>query len=117
MSSTDKHTPGPWMWGTEFSKLGRGDEEIPKFANCCLCGPDGQDIIPIRIDHGEPLWDIDPGAWNGVFPTKADRDLIAAAPDLLEACRKALSEYSTHDQGTIDTRMALRAAIAKATGG
>jgi hypothetical protein len=46
---------------------------------------------------------------------QANAALIAAAPELLEACRKALSCMAPEDNDV--TAKALRAAIAKAEGG
>lgn len=52
--------------------------------------------------------------------TEADARLIAAAPDLLDACKLVLAESETdpHNQDRINhARYVLRAAIAKAEGG
>lgn len=83
-----KHTPGPWVADTENA--------WPVQTGCCpLVGR------PYSIAHGTR---------NVAAASKPeDARLIAAAPDLLEACKAALSD----DQPYIAK---CRAAIAKATG-
>ena len=81
-----KHTPGPWSWGDDWrvpDEIGTvyfSDGENPaikKYMDLALRGPSGT-VIPIRIDHYEVIYDGKP-------ISKADRALIAAAPDLLAA--------------------------------
>ena len=91
-----KHTPGPWLFVEKFH--------------------DG-----IYTENGSPnVWTIETAqdtlmADSSYYPwvptNKADWRLIAAAPDLLDACRKALYAIKgrEHDQF-------IRDAIAKATG-
>lgn len=80
-----KHTPGPWVFDTS------NDGESVKASN-------GNYII-------EDVYHAD-----YVSGSTADRRLIAAAPDLLEALEKALPDLSGQDL------LRARAAIAKATG-
>lgn len=93
--STAKHTPGPWKafnasWSETFITA-------PRFVHgiCCL-----------DINHAtEASQDADSAQMA------ANARLIAAAPDLLDACRKALYALKgrEHDQF-------IRDAIANATG-
>lgn len=86
---TTEHTPGPWF--------------------VFHAGPDGPYEV-MRAMHGVNIaTDIQSGA---------DADLIAAAPELLGAARKALNhiENTECEFGIeLDSGNALRAAIAKAT--
>lgn len=84
------HTPGPWTI-------------YPETDGTDICAVDYTPGLPIRQIIARP----DRGA-NWI----ANARLIAAAPELLEACRKALYALKgrEHDQF-------LRDAIAKATGG
>jgi len=92
---SSKHTPGPWnafnaSWSETFITAPGFDHGI-----CCL-----------DINHAtEESQDADEAQMA------ANARLIAAAPDLLDACRKALYALKgrEHDQF-------LRDAIAKATG-
>ena len=86
-----EHTPGPWKWGSDwdtyhpsspspgssgYSSEGSGG----KYANLGLYGRNGERIIPLRVDHYAPEWDIELADEH--LPSKADRDLIADAPRL-----------------------------------
>jgi len=78
------HTPEPWYWDDfDAAMLGEEYEEgcgFPKYADCYLSGSDGRAIIPIRIDHGDPIWDI---SRDSIFPTKFDRGRIVACVNAL----------------------------------
>ena len=114
-----KHTPGPWKWAEDWKKIdklgtvyqgSRGPRGIEKYMNLQLFG-EGKEIIPIRIDHYEVIYDGKP-------IRKADRDLIEAAPDLLEACQKVSEFHERYDTiGTISVSIwnMLNSAIKKAT--
>lgn len=82
-----KHTPGPWKFYDDSNDGKTNRIEIVAI---------GKTVA--RIYHSVPAEDL-PNA-----------RLIAAAPDLLEACKAALSD----DQPYIEK---CKAAIAKATGG
>ena len=107
----NQHTPGPWHWGKGFSDINQ------MYAECQLFGgPVHSVIIPIRIDHHEPVWDIDQEQPGTVFPSAADRALIAAAPALLDACIHALQYLGYRDSDMWQHAAAdCRAAIALAT--
>jgi len=99
-----KHTPGPWHWGfpdgeDERSQL-EGNVEYPEM-NPVLMAWGCQ---PKCIPGGCPL-----------LPKKADRDLIAAAPDLLEACKELLKSINCAWEHSITKSCKVAvAAIAKA---
>ena len=85
-----------------------------------LRGAGGESIIPIRIDHYEPEWDCDE---NCEGPKVGDRNLIAAAPDLLNWIRRIVELEDDHDAagGEWNTEYLgairqARATIAKAEG-
>jgi hypothetical protein len=90
MTAIDKHTPGPWRYWTQRR-------------------PESEDTCTFRsVGGAEVLRAVT------VTVTEADARLIAAAPDLLGCCRKALAAW-TGDGPPIDLDD-LRATIAKATG-
>lgn len=109
-----KHTPGPWTWVEDAIYGGYSG----------IVGPDGQEVLFANSAN-----DGDEGhAWFEDFPTKEDRCLMTAAPDLLEALKAVLSELP-HDvpnaledvaNGTASTYqralVAANSAIAKAEG-
>ena len=93
-----KHSPGPWKaraWGNTLS-IDTAKQGGIAFVN--------------------PL-----GNRNGGIPSRQDRDnaqLIAAAPELLEACTMALPRLSVMEAGDAKlTVKIIKAAIAKAEGG
>jgi hypothetical protein len=94
-----KHTPGPWYVGTDFSDQGRHI-----YAEQMVCDDDGEEWHPLiaTTDDDERLVD-----WQ------ANAQLIATAPELLENLRQLceLLESIGHDCTPS------REAIAKATGG
>jgi len=89
-----KHTKGPW----EVAGHGDGNKQLPILAN-------GKIIAAIRDDG-----------------SLADAHLIAAAPDLLEACELALyalhkaQQYTKKDLTEYCSLVALKQIIAKAKG-
>ena len=113
-----KHTPGPWSWGDDWrvpDEIGTvyfSDGENPaikKYMDLELRGPNGT-VIPIRIDHYEVIYDGEP-------IRKADRALIAAAPDLLDAAKMLLASLAWKEKRsgtTYNGADSVRAAIAKA---
>lgn len=101
-----KHSPAPWRWGDGFSNL------EDKYADCQLYDNNSIPIIETRIDHHTPIWDTDEAISK---PSAADRALIAAAPDLLTVCERALDGFFKSCPNS-DIRVALEATIAKATG-
>lgn len=97
---TDAHTPGPWVVdATYLSEVQTADNL--SIASCWHKHADGAEITV-----------------TGVLPcdlaeSAANARLIAAAPDLLEACRAGL--YVAEAEGANATAAIIRAAIAKAT--
>lgn len=91
--SRTKHTPGPWT----VMRTPSGYDHIR--------GPNGK-----RISHEcSDLDDLDAEGMANAY-------LIAAAPELLEACRVAVAIFSERLSQTDDMRP-IYDAIAKATGG
>lgn len=93
---------GPWVWNWS--------NEMSKYVDCRLMGKHGE-IIPIRIDHYEPIWDIDTSEMGAADPAKEDREAIvafrnsmkpllavaeAAAP-LLAACEEEFTSPMTEE--------------------
>ena len=103
------HTPGAWVTGGPYPTV-----------SVCTIDSDGE-WFPITI-----LWDWNDHKRNGEAPeeVKANARLIAAAPDLLAAC-KAFIEATFIDLDSVFTpsdklvkaHVLARAAIAKAEGG
>lgn len=81
------HTPGPWHL-----------DPFRKYAN--VHGEVMSHLARVPIDTAE---------------AEANARLIAAAPDLLEACREALSILD-YERADVETRAQVYAAIAKAEG-
>ena len=92
-----KHTPGPWHIPFYLSGAGGiGPADGYEIITCCCCGG-------VRGDSKEQII--------------ANSRLIAAAPDLLEACESALTAMKNNDWNEHDSVfIGLRAAIAKAEG-
>lgn len=86
-----KHTPGPWRTG--------GANRLMVYAN-------GWAVADAKIFH--PHTDAD--------QAEANAALIAAAPDLLAACKAALDLLTTLGKHDATTGDALEAAIARAEG-
>ena len=102
-ASTNEHTPGPWA----ARDLGRGTVEVIG----------GGDLIA-RLWRTR-VWLL-PSEQGGDLPAEANARLIAAAPELLEACQEALALISEFELEALDGRDEvpdlLRAAVAKAEG-
>lgn len=94
--SAAKHTPGPWS-------TDEADHDAP-YQDITICGGRHRRICSVWIDDA-PVHDYN-------AEQKANARLIAAAPELLEALRKA----KTASLPT-EVRDVVNAAIAKATGG
>jgi hypothetical protein len=103
-----KHTPGPWYW----IEGGRNDMPIltSDAGRVCHFG-NNRSYYP---NEGDP-------------PEEPDAQLIAAAPDLLEAVKLVIAWYEAEDDHSKadfyqriemcrESEAACRAAIAKATG-
>lgn len=101
----EQHTPGPWKWESGWEEL----PDTPKYADLSLTGEKGV-VIDMRIDHYEFLIDaeIEKGC---ILP--ADRCLIAAAPDMLEALQNIENDDNSMNKTAWEL---IQAAIAKATG-
>lgn len=71
--SKEKHTPGPWEWWTSNSFLRLSSQG----------GKDGGVIDSYKMSDGHTSLSV----------KYADMSLIAAAPDLLEACLRARNQF------------------------
>ena len=95
------HTPTPWEW--EWDGKPCGDEHYGLLK--------GQD--------GVPVLEVDDQTDERIVVTAANARLIAAAPDLLEACERLLKYDATcrddDCQELNDIRARAKDAIAKAT--
>lgn len=110
-----KYTPGPWTSGS--ARTGR------------VFGADGYEVCdPTQGPHLHVDYDSDRGHWAttpGAYVDRTDEEieananLIAAAPDLLAACRRILVEDDgcSCSEGGYCAWCLARAAIAKAEGG
>jgi hypothetical protein len=97
--SEAKHTPGPWYWSDNYPTLdGR--------SNWSLIGADGYGVLCCDGVENSP---------QGLNDNK-NADLIAAAPELLEALKHAVGWADGDDAiRRLDVDL-MRAAITKATG-
>lgn len=98
-----KHTPGPW-------EMLLSDNATPFILH-------GKDAHLYDIDDLDRLVCVMPAEIMKDFNSFANARLIAAAPDLLEACKKLITGWQS-DTDTLQVAIdAARAAIAKAEGG
>ena len=99
------HTPGPWVFRSESGASGCDDNDMggiyaPDFVEVCWFG-NGTTYYPTE----------------GCPPSEANGRLMAAAPDLLEACIQAEAAIAGLDfDGCPEALAVIRAAIAKAEG-
>lgn len=117
------HTPGPWKWGTDWDKFQIDPEtgdptekylDIALRSESLFIHGQGAMVIPVRVDHYGVELDY---AGDEPF-SKADRALLAAAPDLLEALRECLEVICGNN--AVDAHNAIaeaRAALARVEGG
>lgn len=98
-----KHTPGPWDWrDPDDLRQAKSTRDDGRYGDSVLCAS----------------YDYDRGAY--LETTDANRDLIAAAPDMLEAL-EAIAPMLPHSLIHSDPQwaaalIAVRAAIKKARG-
>ncbi|EJI7099541.1 TPA: hypothetical protein H2V04_000055 [Salmonella enterica] len=92
------YTPGPWQWWTSNSFLRLSSQAT---------GKDGGVIDSYVMRDGHPSLRV----------SKEDMDLIAAAPELLEALQLLLNSWSNGSSKDISSaERKARAAISKALG-
>lgn len=92
-----KHTPGPWQWWTSNSFLRLSSQAT---------GKDGDVIDSFKMSDGATSLSV----------KVADMNLIAAAPDLLEALQNMVTAYEYEASIDNPALLAARAAISKALG-
>lgn len=94
-----KHTPGPWKFGYESID--------PNWA--IVTGAGGHIVANVNSESGPDL----PPLVSAKLPQEANARLISAAPELLEACERALYCVKYRDPQVYGEMVK---AIAKATG-
>lgn len=106
------HTPGPWSYDRMYIPPSQKDRRSGFVVN----GPLPEDALefPVRICDLRA-----PRGMDGFAEGAANARLIAAAPELLELCRRTLqllSDPTTDDFDELAFATDLEAVIAKATG-
>ncbi len=106
-----QHTPGPWswngaaLWGAELDATHNG-KTCMECGHCpSECGPSVLGVAGAGLEDEDEAW----------VPTDADKQLIAAAPDLLRVA-ELLVDWLNEEPGAHKLSDTARAAIAKATG-
>ncbi len=104
-----KHTPGPWS----YRKVPRKQEWEINTGRCPNSGHESWTGMSV-------VFGCDDYPKMGKIVGEANARLIAASPELLEACKAMLSEFNEQMAGIVNDEFAViakaRAAIAKATG-
>ncbi len=98
-----KHTPGPWKVSTTYKDFAAGRAAIVPWS-----------------DQGRTLAEVRPIKCYPASEVAANARLIAAAPDLLAACKRmvrASENHGSRKQMMNAAMIELRAAIARAEGG
>ncbi len=107
--NTTQHTPGPWAWHEGHDTIwprgrdGTGPEVVGP-SESGLYGPEYQPVV-------QGFWRND-GVADAEASSPANARLIAAAPDLLAACKAALKGLNGGDWPAL-----CAAAVVKAEGG
>tara|TARA_R110000765_G_scaffold80994_1_gene158573 strand:+ start:574 stop:957 length:384 start_codon:yes stop_codon:yes gene_type:complete len=124
MDKNNMFTPGPWEWVSDMSGLWQEDD----------VGAPGKMIMGVFCEGMISDLESDPTMDRNQGPNKANANLIAAAPDLLETLQDILSIIEidgqaswgdTPEDGSIDTYVTynmhsikedIKSVIAKAMG-
>ena len=109
--SEQKHTPGPWDWSE--NPMADADADTKAFADLWSNAIHGGFVVRpvVSVVIGEPEDQI--GLLRvHLEATPANARLIAAAPELLEACKAALTDPDGLTDSPLQAQ--LRAAIANA---
>lgn len=102
-----KHTPGPWEWEIL-------DESMMALGAVGSAAMEGNVLFVTRCEACQKeVLDLEHDKHLCNWPKRADAPLLAAAPDLLEACEMSLHAFEDNWAINWDD---LRRAIAKARG-
>ena len=93
-----KYTPGPWTYD----------------GICYIWGPKGEMIADDGIPDEQEMETIRLRGVGAALPMEANAHLIAAAPELLEACRSVHKSINTKYTGNTALKILLKQAIDKA---
>ena len=118
-----KHTPGPWEARDAAGAGWQIHGVLPEGLqfDCTCHGADGKTWFmlytlrqSVMVGIGDERWvQFETGQWKEM--QRANSHLIAAAPDLLEACKEFVGHYPRGINPFLDeARVAAMAAIAKA---
>lgn len=119
MSEQVKHTPGPWQWAFRDRQVTlvhphRGWLTVMDFARLGMSGGTFR-LATWKGDERENMGGIMRPAHEIGIAQHPDARLIAAAPDLLAACKAALNGGGGAGEWE-RTREVIRAAVAKVEG-
>jgi hypothetical protein len=107
-SQCREHTPGPWVVAESGLSVTTKPEPT-KTIPLSLSGQAGSERMEMRASVIARC--------GGMPDSKANARLIAAAPELLEACKEALEHFNKYVPGiALDCVDSLRMAINRATG-
>jgi hypothetical protein len=100
-----KHTPGPWEYRVAANYVGFSIAPVNTVVT----------LAAVERPRGNPET-LNVTCFNFPGDTEANARLIAAAPDLLEACKAALNDMECDDFASETLTKMIRDAIAKAKG-
>lgn len=107
----DKHTPGPWKAGHMILMGSDGLRKKDMWGVSSDYMVKDKNDEGTEYEYGYAICDVIPTDWR-LLP-EADAKLIAAAPELLEACKRIVAAPFGVALGDLEV---LKAAVAKAEG-
>lgn len=117
-----KHTPGEWVWGRWdiFNEDRDAQRRGDPYWTLCPDNPDTLTVGPFGRKEKYPDSILELGGYecDGIFAEEGDARLIAAAPDLLAACKEMTAHLACggvyKDEVYADLLTMARTVIAKA---